>query len=57
MWYGVIVNLHDTVIAINNFTVETDVSVDSEKLYQQTDLLCGTEEQIISVYKIKEHFF
>jgi len=45
------------VIAISNFTVEANVSVDSEMLYQQTDLLCGTEEQIVSVYKIKEHFF
>jgi hypothetical protein len=26
--------------------VEANVSVDSEKLYQQTDLLYGTEEQI-----------
>jgi hypothetical protein len=40
-----------------NFTVEANVSVESEKLYQQTDLFYGTEEQIISVYKIKEHFF
>jgi hypothetical protein len=27
-----------------NFTVEANVSVDSEKLYQRTDLLYGTEK-------------
>jgi hypothetical protein len=26
----------------HNFIVEANVSVDSEKLYQRTDLLCGT---------------
>jgi hypothetical protein len=41
MGYGVNVNSNDV----------------SKKLYQWTDLLNGTEEQIISVYKIKEHFF
>jgi hypothetical protein len=49
-------NSDDRVIEINNFTVEANVSVHSEKLYQWTDLLYGTEEQI-SVYKIKKHFF
>lgn len=40
----------------HNFTVEANISVDSENLYQRTDLLYRTEEKIISVYKIKEHF-
>jgi hypothetical protein len=37
--------------------VEEIISVDNDKLYQRTDLLYRTEEQIISVYKIKEHIF
>jgi hypothetical protein len=55
MRYGV--NVNSNYDSDSNFTAEVNVFVDSEQLYQWADLLYGTEEQIISVFKIKEHFF
>jgi hypothetical protein len=40
---------------VNRMSVWKKFSVDSDEAYQRIDLLYGMEEQLTSLYKIKEH--